>query len=140
MELGAQGSSETGSLGVGQRDNVNETESAMRDAIWQILRSQSEEISSREPLLENLIYDSILQHSSFGAALIHRLAHKLGGKILTTAFFLEVFRQCLHMDPDGVVERLALEDLIAVEERDPACISIAQVFLNFKCYQSIQFK
>ena len=36
------------------------------------------------------------------------------------------------------IERLAMEDLIAVEQRDPACKSIAQVLLYFKGYKSIQ--
>lgn len=110
----------------------------IRNQVWELLRLQAEEICQREPLLQQFINESILKHNSFGYALVYRLANKLGGQILTINFFLEVFKQCLEIDKNGVVEKLAIEDLIAVEERDPACLSIAQVFLYFKGYKSIQ--
>jgi serine O-acetyltransferase len=111
---------------------------AIREAVWQLLRSQAHDICTREPLLEPLVQESILKHNSFKDALTFRLAHKLGGQILTTSFFLEIFIQCLLSDTNSIVEKLAMEDLIAVEERDPACLSIAQVFLYSKGYSSIQ--
>jgi serine O-acetyltransferase len=110
----------------------------IRGVVWQLLRSQSHDICTREPLLEPLIVEVILRHSSFKEALIHRLAQKFGGEILQTNFYLNILKQCLATDTEGVVERLAMEDLIAVEERDPACLSIAQAFLYFKGYNSLQ--
>jgi len=53
------------------------------------------------------------------------------------SFFLAAFKHCLQVD-NGMIEQLAMEDLIAVEVKDPACKSIAQVFLYFKGYKSIQ--
>lgn len=109
---------------------------AAKESVWQILRCQAEGILTREPALRPLIYEAILKHSSFTEALIHRLALRLSDQILSIDFFLTVFRQSIAKGAD--IERLAMEDLIAVEERDPACRSIAQVFLYFKAYQSIQ--
>lgn len=88
-------------------------------------------------MLKPLINDAILQHDTFAKALIYRLATKLAGKILPSEFFLDVFHQCLESAGDEI-ERLAIEDLVAVEKRDPACTAIVQVLLYFKGYKSIQ--
>jgi serine O-acetyltransferase len=116
----------------------NEESDTIRDAIWQLLRSQAHDICTREPLLEPFVVEAILQHSSFKSALINRLAHKLSGEYLTMKFFINIFQQCLQNDIENILERYAMEDLIAVEENDPACFSIAQVFLYSKGYSSIQ--
>lgn len=115
-----------------------EESATIREAVWQLLRSQAHDICTREPILEPLIHESILKHSSFRNALTYRLAQKLGGQILQANVFLEIFRHCLESDTEYIVDRLAIEDLIAVEERDPACFSIAQAFLYSKGYSSIQ--
>lgn len=117
---------------------MSEESASIREAIWQLLRSQAHDICVREPLLQPLIQESILKHSSFRQALIHRLATKLGGQILQANVFFEIFQHCLQNDTEHIVDRLAMEDLIAVEERDPACCSIAQAFLYSKGYSSIQ--
>jgi len=109
---------------------------AIKASVWRILRCQAEDILRREPALQPLIYEAILKHPSFAEALIHKLAQKLGDQILSVDFFLAIFRESIANDAS--IERLAMEDIIAVEERDPACRSIAQVFLYFKAYQSIQ--
>lgn len=36
------------------------------------------------------------------------------------------------------IEQLAMEDLIAIDERDPACKCVAQAFLYFKGYKALQ--
>jgi serine O-acetyltransferase len=113
-------------------------DASIRDQIWGVVRSQAMEICSREPLLSTLVESAILQHSSLQDALIFRLANKMGGKIVTADFLLSVFQLCLQLDTAKQFERLAMEDLIAVEERDPACKSIAQVLLYFKGFKSLQ--
>jgi serine O-acetyltransferase len=108
----------------------------IKQNVWRILKCQAEDILRREPALRPLVHEAILKHASFGDALIYRLAQKLGDKILTVDFFLSIFREVIRSGAD--IERYAMEDLIAVEQRDPACRSIAQAFLYFKGYQSIQ--
>ena len=106
-------------------------------SVWNILRSQAIDIIEREPLLEATIHHAILQHQSFGEALIYRLAKKLGGRVFTSDLYLKLFREALTTC-DNSVEKLAMQDLIAIEERDPACKTIAQAFLYFKGYKAIQ--
>lgn len=117
--------------------NVAEESRKIKLAIWGLMKRQAEEISNREPLLVALVRESILQHPSYKDALIYHLAQKLADRILGSEFFLAAFKHCLQID-NGMIEQLAMEDLIAVETKDPACKSIAQVFLYFKGYKSIQ--
>mmetsp|Transcript_11565 Transcript_11565/g.10486 ORF Transcript_11565/g.10486 Transcript_11565/m.10486 type:complete len:356 (+) Transcript_11565:134-1201(+) len=115
---------------------------SIKSNIWSMLRYQAEDMLKREPLLKPLIEESILQHRSFADALIYRLATKFAGKILTSSLWINVFNESLHISKslgdEFDIERLAMEDLIAVEERDPACRCIAQAFLYFKGFKSIQ--
>ena len=107
----------------------------IKSEVWSLLRKQALDIVEREPLLESFINQSILSHDDFGSALCTRLAKKLAGKIieekqLTTLFFETLMISRGTKDED--VERLAMCDMIAVEQRDPACRSVAAVFLYFK--------
>ncbi len=108
-----------------------------------MLRKQGEEIIEREPCLAELVSQAILNHASFGEALAWRLAHKLGGPIVKAELLFKVFLECLQLSrempgKEHDIEQLAMQDLIAVEERDPACRSVASVLLYFKGYKAIQ--
>lgn len=115
----------------------------LKKTVWSILRIQAEEIVQREPLLKDFIIETVLQHSCLRNALVHRLSYKLGGNLLQKDFFLKICNECLLInltdeDTEHDFEKLAYLDLIAVEQRDPACRSIAQVLLYNKGYKSIQ--
>jgi len=115
----------------------------IKNEVWRVLRRQGEEIVEREPLLETLVREAILKHESFGQALAWRLANKLAGKIVSLELLHGVFLDCLHLSrtalgPGCDIEALAMQDLVAVEERDPACRSVASVLLYFKGFKAIQ--
>ena len=62
---------------------------------------------------------------------------------MTSEFLNAVFLECVQLSKEMSghcrdIEQLAMQDLIAVEERDPACRSVASVFLYFKGYKAIQ--
>lgn len=92
--------------------------------------------------LLNCVIRRSLTHFVPPKALAHRLAVKLSGTfgdIVNFDFLLGVFLECLHLSrADNDIEKLALLDLIAVEQRDPACRSVVSVFLYFKGYKAIQ--
>ena len=100
--------------------------------IWGVLRKQAEELRAREPLLAPLVDSAILSaHATYCDALLSSLAAKLGGGALPAAWFLSVFREALALGGHRFVQA-TLEDLLAVEQRDPATSSIAQVLLYYK--------
>ena len=91
-------------------------ERQIRTQVWQILREQALDILKREPCLAPLINEAILDHTSFGDALMFRLATKLAGRLLPPEFYMNVFRDCWGQ-AGTLLERLAMEDMIAVEQR-----------------------
>lgn len=116
----------------------------IKKSVWSVIRQQGEDMIKRDPILEPIINQSILIHESFGEALATRLARKLRGeniqnfeeKILRTLFL-----DCLQFsrgNDNEDIEKLAMIDMIAVEERDPACRQLATVFLYYKGYMSLQ--
>jgi len=109
----------------------------IKSDIWKVLRKQAQEIQEREPLLVSMITESILKHDSFRDALIFRLSTKLGGRTIGVDTWSKALNEAFEQSKLDI-EKLAMEDLVAVEERDPACTCIAQAFLYFKGYKSIQ--
>ena len=104
--------------------------------IWGVLRKQAEELRAREPLLAPLVESAILSHETYCDALLSSLAAKLGGGALPAPWFLAVFREALTLGGHGFVQA-TLEDLLAVEQRDPATSSVAQVLLYYKGYKAL---
>lgn len=109
----------------------------IKNKFWEILYSQAVETMKREPSLAPVLQKAIIDHSSFTDALIYRLATKLRGELLTTQFYVSLFKECLAID-GAELEKWAIEDMVAVEQRDPACRELLQVFLYFKGYKAIQ--
>lgn len=114
----------------------------IKSTIWEVLTQQAKEMLLREPLLRRLIHESILMHDNFGDALIYRLATKLTGNVVQFNNWTSILHESLEisysLNQKLDIERLALEDLIAIEERDPACRCIAQAFLYFKGFKALQ--
>ena len=109
----------------------------IQDQIWQIIRKEAEDIIAREECLKYLINETILNHATFIDALGYKISSKLGSDMLPAKDCFALYKNAMK-DEDGTLERCALEDLIAVESRDPACRGVCQVFLYFKGYKSLQ--
>ncbi|MGH6855949.1 MAG: serine O-acetyltransferase [Aestuariivirga sp.] len=106
------------------------------DPVWDRIRGEAEEIARQEPVLGGFIFASVLNHSSFEKALIHRLAQRLGNADIGTDLVVQAFEDAVETEPQiGVAARA---DIIATFERDPACHRYADPLLYFKGYQAIQ--
>ena len=106
------------------------------DPIWDRIRSEAEEIARKEPVLGGFIFSTVLNHSSFEDALIHRLARRLGNADIGADLVVQAFEDALEAEPD--IGFAARADIIATFERDPACHRYADPLLYFKGYQAIQ--
>lgn len=106
------------------------------DPVWDRIRGEAEEIARQEPVLGGFIFSSVLNHSSFEKALIHRLAQRLGNADIGADLVVQSFEDAVEIEPEiGVAARA---DIVATFERDPACHRYADPLLYFKGYQSIQ--
>lgn len=106
------------------------------DPVWDRIRGEAEDIAHHEPVLGGFIFSSVLNHSSFEKALIHRLAQRLGNADLGADLVVQAFEDALDAEPG--IGFAARADIIATFERDPACHRHVDPLLYFKGYQAIQ--
>ena len=106
------------------------------DPIWSQVRREAEEVSAAEPALGGFLYASILSHSRFEDAVIHRLAHRLQHAVLDPGLIHKPFLEILNEDPTLGEEFRA--DAMAWIQRDPACDRLIEPLIYFKGYHALQ--
>jgi serine O-acetyltransferase len=109
---------------------------AQHDPIWSRIRHEAEAMAAEEPILASYIHATVLKHRRLEDALSFHLAAKLGNGEVRPMLLREVFEEALDQDPDiGAAVRA---DIVAVNERDPACESYLQPLLYFKGFHALQ--
>nr|CAN73952.1 hypothetical protein VITISV_007126 [Vitis vinifera] len=78
----------------------------------------------------------ILSHKSLESALANHLSIKLSNSSLPSSTLYDLFMGVLV--EDGEIMGAVKDDLRAVKERDPACISYVQCLVNFKGFLACQ--
>jgi serine O-acetyltransferase len=135
---------ETASAKVSQAENVEPQAKGSRfcggrevdmTLLWQQIRSHAETIAAREPQMTKLLDDVILQRQCLGSALGTRLARKLAREDMSRDELAPLLIG-LFCDHPGLTCSAA-KDLLAINERDPACESPLQPLLFFKGFLAI---
>jgi len=106
------------------------------DPVWQRIREEAAHAAQQEPLLGSMAHSAVLHHERLEDALSYILAQKLGSTELPALGLREVIEDAFAADPD--IGHAVRADLVAVNERDPACRSFLKPLLFFKGFQSIQ--
>lgn len=106
------------------------------DSIWARLRVEAAAAAAEEPILASFLNAAVLRHDKFEQALAYRIAAKLADAQLDTMLAHDVVEEALTADPD-IVE-MAAADMRAIDERDPASLSLLQPFLYFKGFHALQ--
>jgi serine O-acetyltransferase len=104
--------------------------------VWQEIRAEGQQASVAEPVLASFYHSTILNHSSFAAAISFHLANKLDSPVLPAMILREVFEEA--MEADSSIEQAMRADMRAHRERDPACNKFSMPFLFFKGYHALQ--
>ncbi|XP_050290594.1 serine acetyltransferase 3, mitochondrial-like [Quercus robur] len=81
------------------------------------------------------LYNSILSQGSLERALANHLSMKLSNSSLPSGTLFDVFQGVVVEDEIMIA---VMDDLRAVKERDPACVSYVHCFLNFKGFLACQ--
>nr|XP_043620684.1 serine acetyltransferase 1, chloroplastic [Erigeron canadensis] len=110
-------------------------QSAAND-VWVAMKDEARSDVIREPILSKYYFSLILSHHLMETALANHLSLKLGDLSLPSGTLYDLFMGVLTHDPHIV--NAVKHDLKAVKERDPACISYVQCFLNFKGFLACQ--
>jgi serine O-acetyltransferase len=90
----------------------------------------------QEPVLFSFYFSSILSQNSMESALANFLSMKLSNSSLPSGTLYDLFLGVLTEDQE--IMSAVSDDLRAVKERDPACISHVHCFLNFKGFLACQ--
>ena len=104
--------------------------------LWLKMQEEAKFDVEQEPVLSSYYYSSILSHKSLESALANHLSIKLSSLSLPSSTLFDLLLGILQDDEEimGAVE----DDMRAVKERDPACISYVHCLLNFKGFLACQ--
>lgn len=105
------------------------------DPLWEELKREAESISRREPALTGLMSEVVLQRHSLEEALSVRLSRKLAYHATPEGYLKEIFMEAFHTDPR--IGQQVRNDIIAVNERDPACPHALCPVLYYKGFQAL---
>jgi len=109
--------------------------SGLQDRVWSRLRLEAASAAAGEPVLASHLNNAILRHDRFMDALAHRVADKIADAQLDALQLNDVAQAAFRAEP-GLADQAAA-DMLAVDERDPACRSLLQPFLYFKGFHSL---
>lgn len=114
----------------------SQVKAALIDPVWDRMRREAEEIVVAEPLIASLVHAVILQARSLEAAISYRLAQKLATDDMPQMLIRQICNEAEKADPSiGAAIR---SDIVAVEERDPACHRYVHPVLFFKGFLALQ--
>ncbi|KAA8523563.1 hypothetical protein F0562_009986 [Nyssa sinensis] len=104
--------------------------------LWLRMKDEARSDVEQEPILSSYYFSSILSHNSLENALANHLSIKLSDSTLPSGTLYDLFLGVLAEEQK--IMRAVKDDLKAVKERDPACISYVHCFLNFKGFLACQ--
>ena len=106
------------------------------DPVWQRICSEAEAAIQEEPLIGGFVHNAVLHHSSLEDALAYRISMKLSSPEMSDQMLREIADRAYSADP--TLADAARADIVAIFDRDPACLRFLQPLLFFKGFQAIQ--
>lgn len=105
--------------------------------LWMKIQEEARLDVDQEPILSSYYFSSILSHKSLESALANQLSTNLSSLSLPSSTLFDLFTSVLNDDGGDIIGAVK-DDLVAVKERDPACISYVHCLLNFKGFLACQ--
>ncbi|MFT4900864.1 MAG: serine O-acetyltransferase [Lentimonas sp.] len=102
---------------------------------WNEILKCANEIVAKEPALSTLLNETVLKRESFVECLTYRLTRKLVNHSASIEVLQATFREAFLHRP-SILQDIAC-DMIAVNERDPACPNILTPLLYFKGFHAL---
>ena len=91
--------------------------------------------AEHEPVLSDLIHESILNCKSLEACLAHRISRKLGHLAVSEPYLHDLFEEILKSNK--AIGEKARRDIVAIDQRDPASNGYLSPVLYFKGFQAL---
>jgi serine O-acetyltransferase len=106
------------------------------DPLFARIRQEAEEAVRREPELALFLSVNVLNHHTLEGAVSHRVASRLDHRDLPAALIRQTFEEAIDRDPS--IGEAFHADIMAVADRDPACLRMMEPLLYFKGFQALQ--
>jgi serine O-acetyltransferase len=119
-----------------QRHTADVVALGKTDPIFSRVRIEAEETLSREPEMTAFLLSTVLHHETLESAIVHRVASRLHHHDLSANLIAQTWMAMIARDSSfGEAFRA---DLMAVVDRDPACMRFIEPILYFKGFHAIQ--
>jgi serine O-acetyltransferase len=106
------------------------------DPIFSRIRLEAEETVRNEPELAGFLMASVLNHETLESAIVHRVAARLDHQDVASDLIRQTYLEIISRDPS--IGEAFRADIIAVADRDPACLRFIEPLLYFKGFHALQ--
>ena len=106
------------------------------DPIFSRIRLEAEETVRNEPELAGFFMASVLNHDTLESAIVHRVAARLDHQDVAGDLIRQTYLEIISRDPS--IGEAFRADIIAVADRDPACLRLIEPLLYFKGFHALQ--
>ncbi|KAE9591045.1 hypothetical protein Lal_00023388 [Lupinus albus] len=115
---------------------IMEQDNVEAEDLWMKMHEEAKLVVEQEQILSSYYYSSVLSHKSMESALANQISIKLCSFSLPSCTLFDLFLEILIENQD--IMDAVKDDIRAVKERDPACISYVHCLLNFKGFLACQ--
>ncbi len=106
------------------------------DPVFARICREADEAAGRDPALASFLMTAVLNHDTLEHAIVHRVAERLDHRDVPGALIRQAYEDVIERDATiGVAFRA---DLMAVADRDPACLRFLEPLLYFKGFHALQ--
>ena len=106
------------------------------DPIFSRIRLEAEETVRTEPELAGFFMASVLNHDTLESAIVHRVAARLDHQDVAGDLIRQTYLEIISRDAS--IGEAFRADIIAVADRDPACLRLIEPLLYFKGFHALQ--
>jgi serine O-acetyltransferase len=106
------------------------------DPMFARIRSEAEEAARSDPAMASFLIMAILNQDTIEDAVIHRVAERLDHADAPSGLIRQVYEDVISRD--GSIGDAFRADIIAVADRDPACLRLMEPLLYFKGFHALQ--
>jgi serine O-acetyltransferase len=106
------------------------------DPLFARIRSEAEEAARNDPALASFLMTAILNHDTLEGAVIHRVAERLDHGDAPSSLIRQAYEDVVARDSS--IGEAFRADIIAVLDRDPACLRLMEPLLYFKGFHALQ--
>ena len=106
------------------------------DPLFARIRIEAEEAARNDPAITSFLITAILNHDTLESAVIHRVAERLDHVDAPSTLIRQTYEEVVARDSS--IGDAFRADIIAVADRDPACLRLMEPLLYFKGFHALQ--